>query len=121
MSKQVCSRDTFAHCAVVGSRSFVDEATSLPVQPAVDDTAAIRPKPASPTPGMSVVPRCFSTDVLLAAQRQFVATLKRVRLVEFRATAPALVRSAATDPIRPEARLLHVPDRPGLGIEPNYA
>jgi L-rhamnonate dehydratase len=67
--------------------------------------------------GVLVVPHCFSTDVLLAATLQFVATLPGERLIEFPVTASKRLGTILTKPIAPAAGVLHVPGGPGLGIE----
>jgi L-rhamnonate dehydratase len=64
-----------------------------------------------------VVPHCFSTDVLLAATLQFVATLADERLIEFPVTASKRLGTILTRAVTPIAGVLHVPDGPGLGIE----
>ena len=67
--------------------------------------------------GVLVVPHCFSTDVLLAATLQFVATLSPERLIEFPVTASKRLGTILTTAITPVAGVLHVPGGPGLGIE----
>lgn len=67
--------------------------------------------------GVLVVPHCFSTDVLLAATLQFVATLGHERLIEFPVTAAKRLGTILTNGITPVDGVLHVPAGPGLGIE----
>jgi L-rhamnonate dehydratase len=64
-----------------------------------------------------VVPHCFSTDVLLAATLQFVATLAGERLIEYPVTASKRLGTILTEGVTPVNGVLHVPDGPGLGIE----
>ena len=67
--------------------------------------------------GVLVVPHCFSTDVLLAATLQFVATLSPERLIEFPVTAAKRLGTILTTGITPVDGVLQVPGGPGLGIE----
>lgn len=63
-----------------------------------------------------VIPHCFSTDVLLAATLQFVATLPGERLIEFPVTSSKRAGTLLTKAIAPDHGVLHLPDGPGLGI-----
>ena len=63
-----------------------------------------------------VIPHCFSTDVLLAATLQFVATLPGERLIEFPVTSSKRAGTLLATAITPDHGVLHLPDGPGLGI-----
>lgn len=70
--------------------------------------------------GADVVPHCWSTDILVAATLQIVATQRRAPFHEYNATANPLRTDLLVEPIRPDADgNLHVPDGPGLGITLN--
>ncbi|HVB70505.1 MAG TPA: mandelate racemase/muconate lactonizing enzyme family protein [Acidimicrobiales bacterium] len=77
-----------------------------------DIAAAVRDAPASAV----VIPHCFSTDVLLAATLQFVATLPGERLIEYPVTSSKRAGTLLTTPFTPEGGELVLPDGPGLGI-----
>jgi len=63
-----------------------------------------------------VIPHCFSSDVLLAATLQFVATLPGERLIEYPVTASKRSGTLIRTPFTPDHGVLHLPDGPGLGI-----
>ena len=63
-----------------------------------------------------MIPHCFSTDVLLAATLQFVATLPGERLIEFPVTSSKRLGSLLTTPLSPVHGQLRLPRGPGLGI-----
>jgi len=63
-----------------------------------------------------VIPHCFSTDVLLAATLQFVATLPGERLIEFPVTSSKRMGSLLRTPLSPVNGQLRLPRGPGLGI-----
>jgi L-alanine-DL-glutamate epimerase-like enolase superfamily enzyme len=63
-----------------------------------------------------VIPHCFSTDVLLAATLQLVATLPGERLIEYPVTASKRLGSVLTTPFTPRNGVLSLPGGPGLGI-----
>jgi L-alanine-DL-glutamate epimerase-like enolase superfamily enzyme len=67
----------------------------------------------------TVIPHCFSTDVLLAATLQFVASLPGERLIEYPVTASKRLGSLLTSPFVPEGGKLRASDAAGLGIELN--
>lgn len=64
----------------------------------------------------AVIPHCFSTDVLLAATLQFVASLPGERLIEYPVTAAKRLGTLLTTPLSPVAGRLTLPGGPGLGI-----
>jgi L-alanine-DL-glutamate epimerase-like enolase superfamily enzyme len=66
---------------------------------------------------VDLVPHSFSSDVLLAASLQFVASLGRERLIEYPMTASSREGSIVTEPLRPRAGALKLPEGPGLGVE----
>ncbi|MGA7834655.1 MAG: mandelate racemase/muconate lactonizing enzyme family protein, partial [Acidimicrobiales bacterium] len=63
-----------------------------------------------------VIPHCFSTDVLLAATLQFVASLPGERLIEYPVTSSKRAGSLLTTPFVPDGGVLRLPVGPGLGI-----
>ena len=63
-----------------------------------------------------VIPHCFSTDVLLAATLQFVATLPGERLIEYPVTSSKRAGSLLNDPFVPREGVLRVAAGAGLGI-----
>ena len=63
-----------------------------------------------------VIPHCFSTDVLLAATLQFVATLPGERLIEYPVTSSKRAGSLLRTPFVPDHGVLHLPGGAGLGI-----
>ena len=64
-----------------------------------------------------VIPHCFSTDVLLAATLQYVATLPGERLIEYPVTASKRTGSLLTTPFSPADGFLRLAPGAGLGIE----
>jgi L-alanine-DL-glutamate epimerase-like enolase superfamily enzyme len=66
-----------------------------------------------------VIPHCFSTDVLLAATMQFVASLPGERLIEFPVTSSKRSGTILTTPFLPHDGVLRLPEGPGLGITLN--
>lgn len=64
-----------------------------------------------------VIPHCFSTDVLLAATLQYVATLPGERLIEYPVTASKRMGSLLTMPFSPADGFLRLAPGAGLGIE----
>lgn len=66
---------------------------------------------------VQVVPHGWNTVVGLAADLQFVAAIPVARYVEY-LTPSAYLEELTTEPFRLDAEgYLHIPDRPGLGIE----
>lgn len=63
-----------------------------------------------------VIPHCFSSDVLLAATLQFVATLPVERLIEYPVTTSKRAGTLIQTPFTPDHGVLRLPDGPGLGI-----
>lgn len=66
-----------------------------------------------------VIPHCFSTDVLLAATMQFVATLPGERLIEFPVTSSKRAGTLLTKEFTPDQGVLHLPAGAGLGVTLN--
>jgi len=64
-----------------------------------------------------VIPHCFSTDVLLAATLQYVATLPGERLIEYPVTASKRMGSLLRKPFSPADGFLRLAPGAGLGIE----
>ena len=69
--------------------------------------------------GVTVIPHCWATDILVSATAQVLATLPAAPYLEFNATDNPLKRDLLRDPIRPVDGYVSVPDGPGLGIELN--
>ena len=110
-----------AHSTLRSFKRLVDEAHVDVLQPdlgrcggfsVAHDVARL-----ASTANVDVVPHSFSTDVLLAASLQFVASLDGERLVEYPVTASVRSGSIVTHPLRPHEGRLEVPLGPGLGIE----
>ena len=110
-----------AHSDVATFRALVDAGVSI-LQPdlgrcggfttARDLAAMCREYSASAV----VIPHCFSTDVLLAATLQFVASLPGERLIEYPVTASKRAGSILKTPFVPQQGMLRLPRGPGLGI-----
>lgn len=64
----------------------------------------------------AIIPHCFSTDVLLAATLQLVATLPGERLIEYPVTASKRMGSVLSTPFTAHDGMLVLPEGPGLGI-----
>jgi L-alanine-DL-glutamate epimerase-like enolase superfamily enzyme len=71
--------------------------------------------------GVSVIPHCWATDILVAATAHVLATFRDAPYLEFNATVNPLRTELLTEPMRPVDGLVAVPDGPGLGIELNEA
>jgi L-alanine-DL-glutamate epimerase-like enolase superfamily enzyme len=66
-----------------------------------------------------LVPHGWNTAIGLAADLQLTACLPIARYVEYLTPSP-YIDELILNPFRPDAEgFLHVPDRPGLGIELN--
>ena len=110
-----------AHSSVATFRRLVDVGVSI-LQPdlgrcggftsARDLVAMCREYSASAV----VIPHCFSTDVLLAATLQFVASLSGERLIEYPVTSSKRSGSILETPFVPHKGMLRLPEGPGLGI-----
>jgi len=66
-----------------------------------------------------VCPHAWGSDILTAATLQFLAFLPRESFVEFNVASDPISRDLVLDPFRLQDGLIHVPDKPGLGIEVN--
>ena len=110
-----------AHSTIGPFRQLIDLGVSI-LQPDLgrcggftigrDISAMVREYAASAV----VIPHCFSTDVLLAATLQFVATLPGERLIEYPVTSSKRAGSLLTTPFVPHEGKLRVAHGPGLGI-----
>jgi L-rhamnonate dehydratase len=110
-----------AHSNVAPFRALVDAGVDI-LQPdlgrcggltvARDIAAMVREYSASAV----VIPHCFSTDVLLAATLQLVATLPGERLIEYPVTSSKRAGSLLRSPFEPRAGQLDLPSGAGLGI-----
>jgi L-rhamnonate dehydratase len=69
--------------------------------------------------GAPVVNRAFSTDINVAASLHLLASLPNAFILEYRAEPGELCRSLAREPIRVADGYAHVPEEPGLGVEPD--
>jgi L-rhamnonate dehydratase len=67
--------------------------------------------------GTALVPHCWSTDILVSATAQFLASRPDPIRLEFCLEGNALRRELAVDPIRADRGRIEVPDGPGLGVE----
>ncbi|HZG57047.1 mandelate racemase/muconate lactonizing enzyme family protein [Paenibacillus sp.] len=64
-----------------------------------------------------VVPHAFKTGILVAASTQFVASMPHGFLLEYTVSESTLARHLVRNPVKFENGYVHLPDRPGLGIE----
>jgi len=64
-----------------------------------------------------VVPHAFKTGVLVAASTQFVASMPHGFLLEYTVSDSPLARHLVANPVVFENGYVHLPDRPGLGID----
>ncbi len=69
--------------------------------------------------GVTVIPHCWATDILVSATAQVLSTLSDAPFLEFNATDNPLKRNLLAKPITVENGFVRVPDAPGLGIELN--
>lgn len=110
-----------AHSTTTPFRQLVEAGVSI-LQPDLgrcggltigrDITAMVREYGASAV----VIPHCFSTDVLLAATMQMVATLPGERLIEYPVTSSKRAGTLLTREFVPDQGVLHLPEGPGLAI-----
>lgn len=69
--------------------------------------------------GVTVIPHCWSCDILVAATLQLVATMPSCPYLEFNVMNQPLRRNIISEPFLPTAGILEIPSRPGLGVELN--
>lgn len=69
--------------------------------------------------GVTVVPHCWSTDILVAATLHFIASLRECPYIEFCVIDNPIRNNVITKPIIPKEGMVHVCEAPGLGIELN--
>jgi L-alanine-DL-glutamate epimerase-like enolase superfamily enzyme len=69
--------------------------------------------------GVTIIPHCWSTDILVAATLQVMSTIDDCPYIEINVLDNPLRSNLITEPLRPKNGILTVPDRPGLGIELN--
>jgi len=67
--------------------------------------------------GVRVIPHCWSTDILVAATLQVIATLRECPYLEFNVMDNPLRTQLMKEPIRPVDGIVPISDKPGLGIE----
>jgi L-alanine-DL-glutamate epimerase-like enolase superfamily enzyme len=66
---------------------------------------------------VSLVPHGFSTAINIAANLQWVSSMAPATLLEFRRTQSPLIFRLAKSRFEAQQGRLHIPDKPGLGIE----
>jgi L-rhamnonate dehydratase len=69
--------------------------------------------------GVRVIPHCWSTDILVAATMQVIATLRDGPYLEFNVMDNPLRTELMTEPLRPVDGIMQLTDKPGLGVELN--
>jgi L-alanine-DL-glutamate epimerase-like enolase superfamily enzyme len=69
--------------------------------------------------GVTVIPHFWSTDILLAANLHYIASLQDCPYAEFCVLDQPLRRSVTTEPIELVDGMVRIPDKPGLGVELN--
>ncbi len=69
--------------------------------------------------GVTVLPHCWSTDVLVAGTLHFIASLPECPYLEYCVLETPLRRRVCREPIRATDGVVRVPDGPGLGVELN--
>ncbi len=69
--------------------------------------------------GVRMIPHCWSTDILVSATLQVIATLRDCPYLEYNVTDNPLRTDLLIDPLRPTKGRIEVPTGPGLGIELN--
>jgi L-alanine-DL-glutamate epimerase-like enolase superfamily enzyme len=66
---------------------------------------------------LQLVPHGFSSAINVAANLQWIASMPRGELLEFRRTKSPLMAELIKDPFEAKNGKLKIPDKPGLGIE----
>jgi L-rhamnonate dehydratase len=69
--------------------------------------------------GVSCIPHCWSSDILVSATLQLISCSPSIPYMEFCTLETPLRRTVTTTPIRVESGRVRVPSGPGLGIELN--
>ncbi|MDR7555483.1 MAG: mandelate racemase/muconate lactonizing enzyme family protein [Armatimonadota bacterium] len=69
--------------------------------------------------GVTVLPHCWSTDILVAATLHFVSVLPECPYLEYCVLETPLRRELVREPIRARGGFVEVPEGPGLGVEVN--
>jgi len=69
--------------------------------------------------GVTVIPHCWSCDILVAATLQLIATMPACPYLEFNVMDQPLRRQIIAEPFVPKGGVLEIPRHPGLGIELN--
>ncbi|MBN1828698.1 MAG: mandelate racemase/muconate lactonizing enzyme family protein, partial [Deltaproteobacteria bacterium] len=66
---------------------------------------------------VSIIPHCWSSDILVAATMHLITALHDCPYLEFNAMDQPLRTNLLKEAIRPRDGIVHVPEGPGLGIE----
>ena len=80
-------------------------------------TEAIRIAEIALMRNVTVLPHCWSTDILVAATLHFIAALPRCPYLEYCVVNSPLRHSLVLDPILADEGRVRVPEGPGLGVE----
>lgn len=106
-----------------GFRDLMDRGRLRIVQPDVARvggfTEARRVAEMARLRGVTVIPHCWSTDILVAATLHLIASLKDCPYLEFCVQDNPIRREVVKDPIRFQGGVVKVPQGPGLGVELN--
>lgn len=70
--------------------------------------------------GVTVIPHCWSTDILLSATLHYIAFLKDCSYVEYCVVDNPIRRNVISKPIEVKDGLVRIPEEPGLGVELDY-
>lgn len=71
--------------------------------------------------GIKVANHCFTTDINVAAALHFLASIPNTRILEYGVEPGEIARRLARDPIVVKDGFVQIPERPGLGVEPDQA
>lgn len=69
--------------------------------------------------GVTVIPHCWSSDILVAATLHYISSLKDCPIAELNVMEQPFRTELACNPIRATDGILKIPTEPGLGIELN--
>ena len=71
--------------------------------------------------GVTIIPHCWSTNILVAATLHYIASLRSCPYLEYCIVDNPIRTSVTTHHFAPVDGVVHVPNGPGLGIELNRA